>query len=268
MLAVRCGVSFEDHQLSASKDWLVLHAEVNQNFFTENIINAFQNPGSVHIFTSSTAVSMFLKLWNSFPEERRKPLKKHEVSALGVGSTTDTLVRSLQDQGPNMNWSFPELAIDGRRENGLLWTLEQLEKKGLLPKFELSLWCKTFSPSEKILTDYKFMRKWSNWRASVFEIYALTLRPDSMPQETVMALLQRTPVCFGVKSAEVLDATLNLIKTHLHKNSISEIPRNIHFSVWEKSALQRAQQLQLQSRLIPSPEFEELIALRERQNEI
>lgn len=263
MLAVRCGVSLEDNQLNPEKDWAVLSSEINPSFNTDLVHQAFQVDNSLHIFTSATAISALQNLWKTFPEDKRKAFKPTNLMACGVGSTTDTLVKTIQQFKPELRWTFPDLAQQGIRENGLQWTLEQLEKKGLIPKSDLFLWCKTWSSSAKILGDYRNTRQWTSWRAAALEIYSLCTRSNSLPSEVVVALVQKEPICFGVKSAEVLDATITLLSEHLHKNSASDLPRNIHFSVWEKSALQRAQQLFLQSRLIPLAEFESHLARRD-----
>ena len=265
MFAVRCGVSLEDNLLNPEKDWHVLKAEINSKLNPVSLLDALQIENSTHIFTSSSAFSIFQNLIQSFPVETKKRLKNTTLNVCGVGTTTDHLVKSLADKDAQIRWLFPNLNVEGRRENGLQWTLEQLEKIGLLPKSEVTLWCKVWSFSEKILNEYKSMRHWTTWKTSIFEIYNLTLVQDAIPPEVVLALTQRRPICFGVKSADVLDATVELLKKHLQKSSVAELPKNIFFSVWEKSALQRAQQLFLQSRLVSSLEFESFLNARERQ---
>lgn len=259
MLAIRCGVAVDDNSLNPKRDWAVLTSDLNPKFNPDCFINSFRTERSVHIFASATALVSFLKVWEKLGDEQRNLLKPLEMCGCGVGSTTDGLVKKLEKQGPRMEWNFPELTANGQRENGLLWTLEHLEKKGFLPKWNLNLWSKTWSASEKILGEYRSQRQWMSWKTTSHEIYSLVTRPDSIPNQVILALGKKEPLCFGVRSGEVLDATLTLLLEYLKKSNASELPRNIHFSVWEKSALVRAQQLFLQSRLVPVTDFEQNI---------
>ena len=267
MLAIRCGVAVDDNSLNLKRDWAVLTSDLNPKFNPDCFINSFRTERSLHIFASATALVSFMQDWEKLGDEHRNLLKPLEMFGCGVGSTTDGLVKNLQKQGPRMKWNFPDLTANGQRENGLLWTLEHLEKKGLLPKCDLNLWSKTWSTSEKILGEYRSQRQWTSWKTTTHEIYSLGTRPDSIPNQVILALVKKEPVCFGVRSGEVLDATLTLLLEHLKKSSASELPRNIHFSVWEKSALLRAQQLFLQSRLIPATDFEQQIGSGENKDD-
>ena len=69
-------------------------------------------------------------------------------------------------------------------------------------------------------------------------------------------------VCFGAKSAEALDALLQILFAHFQLHETKMLPAGIHFSVWEKSATFRAQELGLQDRLIPFAQFESLLTRR------
>jgi hypothetical protein len=203
------------------------------------------------------AFHFFQEILNSIDPLQKKNIPAHEILACGVGKTTDSAARTLKNAGLPVRWLIPELASEETRENGLAWTLEQLEKKGIVPRHPLHLWTKAFSTSDKILRELKTSRQWNMWDTFTHELYALSLNNDPFPPEVVLALANKTPLCFGVKSAEVLDATVALLLHHTRLTSAQQLPRSVHFSVWEKGALQKAQQLFLHSRLIPWTSFEQ-----------
>lgn len=260
MLTIRCGVAQENQSTAQDCDWPVLQSKLNPSFSTEGFLQTLSQPNELHIFASPTAFNFFVKLWNSLEPAQKKSLSHLELFACGVGNTTDDAARSLRESGVLLRWSVPTLASKELRENGLNWTLENLEKKGLIPKHPLHLWTKTWSTSDKILREVQNARGWNSWSAQTHEIYSLDADSHSIPTEVVHAIVTKTPLCFGVKSAEVLDAVLAVLLEHTHVSTPSQLPRSIQFSVWEKGALQRAQQLFLQTRLIPWAEFESQVA--------
>lgn len=263
MLPIKCGVESEDSDLKANWDWPVLVAKQNPALDDLNVVSQFQNPNSIHAFASTTAIHFVAKILNSLTERPSVKIENESLMAVGVGSTTDTAVQCLQEKHCHIGFSFPDLSNGGKRENGLHWTLEQLEKKGLVPKLDLILWTKTWSISERILKDFRQTRNWQSWKTSTMEIYSLEASKSPIPVQIASALSQKQPICFSVKSGEVLDATVNALLTHLVKTTARELPNHIFFSVWEKSALARAQQLFLQTRLIPAQEFNALYSSRE-----
>lgn len=257
MLNIRCGIKGPTTTHSLPCDWPVMRAEAGSKFLQQDLLNSLSQPKQLHIFASPMAFLFFQDALNSLDQGVRKQIPPNEMLACGVGNTTDTLARSLKNPASPVRWSDPALSSPDNRENGLAWTLEQLEKKGLVPRHPLHLWTKSFSSSEKILRDVKTSRQWNMWETSVHEIYGLKLNNEPFPPEIILALANRTPVCFGVKSAEVLDATVALLLLHTRLTSAQQLPRTVHFSVWEKGALQKAQQLFLHSRLIPWSSFEQ-----------
>ncbi|NBO39201.1 hypothetical protein EBU99_11530 [bacterium] len=256
MLAYRCCVALEETSSQPAVEWPLLEAQLNHSVTSESLFSTLVQPNSVHVFASQTAIKMFIKAIDSSELAQREKLPTVSVYVCGVGATTDQAVRSLSQLALPTRWNFPNLGPAELRENGLHWTLEKLEKDGLVPRNDFHLWTKALSTSDKILKELRSSRQWLNWQTYTHEIYNLSLTAKSIPHGLVIALTNKTPVCLGVKSAELLDATLAALLEHLKRSTVSELPRNIHFSVWEKSALQRAQQLFIQSRLIPWNEFE------------
>jgi hypothetical protein len=259
LLTIRCGVAQDKDGTPGDCDWAVLQSFANPAFSDGELLQSLAQANAVHVFASLTAFNFFLKIWNRCDAAERKKLSGREMTACGVGHSTDTAARTLQQSGTTLNWHVPQFGEGDARENGLHWTLEQLEKRGLIPKNELHLWSKTDATSAKILRDVKRIRLWNDWQIHTHEIYSLGINLKSMPTEAIDALEKDSPVCFGVKSAEVLDATVAALLKHTMRNSISQLPRSIHFSVWERGALQRAQQLYMQPRLLPWSEFESLL---------
>lgn len=260
MLTIRCGVAQDNDGAQTDCDWPVLQSFVNPRFSQEELLQSLGQSHAVHVFASITAFNFFQKICNRLSAADRNEIAGREMTACGVGNSTDAAARTLQQSGTALRWKVPHFADADSRQNGLHWTLEQLEKLGLIPKNPLHLWSKTESTSAKILRDSKNLRQWSNWQAFTHEIYSLGVNLKSIPPTVLEALDKNAPVCFGVKSAEVLDATVAALLKQAKLNSVSQFPRSIHFSVWERGALQRAQQLYMQPRLVPWNEFESLIA--------
>lgn len=258
MLNIRCGVAPDDSTPPDNNEWPVLKAVVNPQFNSDDLKKSLSQPGHLHIFASPTAVHFFVRVWTALDESTKKTSSSLDMLACGVGNTTDDAARSLRERKVSLRWSVPALASPNLRENGLSWTLGQLEKQGLIPRHTLHLWTKTWSTSEKIMRELKAARQWSSWDIHTHEIYSLAANTDPIPPEIVLALTAKSPICFGVKSAEVLDATVAALLHHTRLSSPQQLSRSIQFSVWEKGALQRAQQLFLQSRLIPWSQFDPL----------
>lgn len=256
MLNVRCGITGVHTSKIQDCEWPVLRAAVNPNDSAEDVVKTISQANQLHIFASPMAFHFFQEILNSLDAGQKKKIPAHEIFACGVGNATDTAARSLKNTGLPVRWTTPDLAPQDRRENGMSWTLEQLEKRGFIPRHPLHLWTKTFSTSEKILRELKSSRQWNLWETKTHEIYSLSVNADPFPPDIVLALANKSPICFGVKSAEVLDATVTLLLQHTRLTSAQQLPRSVHFSVWEKGALQKAQQLFLHSRLIPWSSFE------------
>jgi hypothetical protein len=261
LLAIRCGVEAEDNDLTVDRDWPVLVARENPTIDSGTAWDCVRKPDSVHVFSSVSALHFLTKLLKNNPAAQTAA--QDCLTAIGVGATTDAAVRGLNDACPELNVFVPTLSLNNKRDNGLHWTLEQLESRGLIPQKNLTLWTKSWSVSEKILKDFRHSRQWLQWNIATVEIYSLEASTSPIPTDIVAALLQQQPVCFSVKSGEVLDATVSALMKHLHKSSARELPASVYFSVWEKSALARAQQLFLQSRLIPANDFNALVTKTE-----
>lgn len=260
MLTIRCGVAQDKDATPSDCDWAVLQSFANPAFSDAELLQSLAQAHAVHVFASLTAFNFFLKSWYRCDAAERKKLSGREMTACGVGHSTDAAARTLQHSGISLNWQVPHFGEGDVRENGLHWTLEQLEKRGLIPRNALHLWSKTGATSAKILRDLKKIRQWNDWQIHTHEIYSLGINLKSMPAAAIDALERNSPVCFGVKSAEVLDATVAALLKHTMQNSLSQLPHSVHFSVWERGALQRAQQLYMQPRLLPWSEFESLLA--------
>ncbi|MBM3381221.1 MAG: hypothetical protein FJY29_02155 [Betaproteobacteria bacterium] len=263
MLAIRCGVALEDSHPPPHHEWSVLRAKANSHLNADAMSAALQNKGELHVFTSTTALHFFNLLWRNRVKAHDTDAVKYSAMAVGVGAVTDSAVQTLQNLSATIEWSFPDLTEKSARLNGLQWTLEQLERIKLIPSMTLNLWTKTNSTSARILNEFRAARNWSQWKFQVHAIYTLTLHDASLPQEIADALRGDFPVCFGVKSAEILDATVALLMRHVGVTSSVDLPSRIRFCAWEKSALQRAQELFLQPRLQPFNEFEKLVSASE-----
>jgi hypothetical protein len=250
--------------LHPQTDWFVLTAEANPNLDPVTLTNAFRTEGELHIFTSNTAIQSFIRIWKTHLQAKLNSVHSQRATALGVGVTTDTAVKELKNLGMPIQWTLLDVKGDEPRLNGLQWTLAKLEQLNLLPGSPLHLWTKTNSASERILKEFRATRTWSQWQTHVHEVYKLALAESAFPLPIAEALEHNRPICFGVKSAEVLEATVTLLLKHLGVKSAAALPSKVRFCAWEKSALQKAQELCLQPRLQPFNEFEKLISARER----
>jgi hypothetical protein len=260
MLAIRCGVALEDSRLNSQLDWFVLSAEPNPSLSDTAPVNTFNSTAELHIFTSNTAINIFIQLWGTHFKSGFNLTSGQHPMAVGVGSVTDTAVQNLANLETSLQWQFPNMKGDEPRSNGLQWTLERLEQLGLIPGANIHLWTKTNSTSERILNSFRSSRHWSRWQVHTQEIYSLVLTNQTPPKHVAEALESNMPVCFGVKSAEVLEATITHLLKYLGLKTAAQLPSKVRFCAWEKSALQRAQELFLQPRLMPFNEFEKLIA--------
>lgn len=263
MLAIKCGVESEDNDLKVDRDWPVLVAKLNSSVEESVVVQALQNEGSIHIFSSQSAIHFVGKVCNLYVDRLTVSSNQKHSSVIGVGRVTDTSAQGWVTKNSNFGLTTLDISNNGSRENGLHWTLERLEHMGFIPKNNVVLWTKTWSASEKILKEFRLSRQWHSWNSSVVEIYSLDQSQQPIPARVVSAIAQKELICFSVKSSDVLDATITALLSHLHKSSARELPQNIFFSVWEKSALARAQQLFLQNRLIPAHEFENHLNARE-----
>ncbi|MEY2987527.1 MAG: hypothetical protein RJB13_1048 [Pseudomonadota bacterium] len=263
MLPIKCGVESEDNDLKLDRDWPVLIARLNSSIEDSAVNQHFHKENQIHIFSSQSAIHFVSKSLQSISTPHEQFLKNHYTSLIGVGSVTDAAVKNMKTNFSQFLFNTPDISVNGKRENGLNWTLERLEQLGMIPRQEIVLWTKTWSVSEKILCDFRKSRQWQGWASSTVEIYSIEPSTCPMPVQAVTAIVQNQQVCFSVKSAEVLDATVAALLAHLHKSTVRDLPQNILFSVWEKSALARAQQLYLQNRLIPAHEFEAALIARE-----
>lgn len=259
MLAVRCGVSSEVQAGQTQLVWAVLRAERNPKYSHNTFVEALSGINRLHVFASTTAHQFFLDEWNLTDSTVKAGFAGKRMFACGVGSTTDQAALSLADAMIGINWSVPELANNGIRLNGLGWTLNRLEELGLIPGFSLQLWTKINSTSEKILKDTKLARKWDTWDVQTHEIYDLKNVHADVPELVKTAINDGSLICFGARSAEVLDATVRALMLHCNVTDPKNFAQCVHFSAWEKGAQQRAQQLLLQQRLIPWSEFEKLL---------
>jgi hypothetical protein len=239
--------------------WAVLRAERNPKYSHNAFIEALSGIDNLHVFASTTAHQFFLDEWRLTNSALKTALAGKKMIACGVGSTTDQAARSLADASIGINWSVPELADNGIRRNGLDWTLNRLEELGLIPDMSLQLWTKIDSTSEKILQETKLARNWDSWKVRTHEIYVLEHVHADVPALVKTAINDGSPICFGAKSAEVLDATVRALMLHCNVTDPKNFAQCVHFSVWEKGAQQKAQQLLLQQRLIPWSEFEKLL---------
>jgi hypothetical protein len=255
---ILCGVAQKDSTNDQTVDWPVLWAVMNPQFNRDSLLQSVSGSPALHVFASTSAWQFFVNSWHSLSESEKKQRAQLEMFACGVGDTTDRAARSLPEAGVQLRWSTPRWNSSLPRENGLLWTLNQLETLGLIPRYPLYVWTKTWSNSENILCDFKHSRQWPGWQSSIKEIYSLKSEPFNIPEPVLQALQSKQNLCFGVKSADVLDATLASLIHHLKVPSVAQLPNFIHFSVWEQSALKRAQQLFLQWHLIDWLEFEKL----------
>jgi len=265
VLAIKCGVESEDNDLKLDQDWPVLVAKRNPSVEDSTVLNQFKKQSPIHIFSSQSAVHFVAKTLEGIDTSHCDVSTMENCTAVGVGSATDSAAKGLQAKMSHLNIDTVDLRKDDRRENGLNWTLERLEHMGLIPRHEVILWTKTWSVSERLLNDFRSSRRWHNWIASTVEIYSLEPSAGPIPVSVITALAQSRQVCFSVKSGEVLDATIAALLAHLHKPTARDLPQNILFSVWEKSALARAQQLYIQSRLIPAHEFDAALSARDTQ---
>ncbi|MFZ9519239.1 MAG: hypothetical protein ACO3A4_02070 [Silvanigrellaceae bacterium] len=258
MLAVRCGISLEQLTNQRGLFWPVLNAIRNVSFTRDDFIAALSDDCKIHVFASTAAAKLFEhELSLAEPHIKTSLLKNHQI-ACGVGPATDQAARSLIESSAVGSWSVPEMANNGERLNGLAWTLSRLEALGLIPRTSLHLWTKKNSTSEKILDEFRNARQWRSWEVRTHEIYELSSNPDSLPEVIREKIATGEQVCFGVKSAEVLDATLERLMRSFNVKSPANLDHSIHFSVWEKGAQNRAWQLNLQARLVPWSEFEAL----------
>ena len=256
MLPIRCGIESEDTDLKLDRDWPVLAAKFNSSIESSALLKQFQKENQIHIFTSQSALFFASKHIESTNTSHVDVSSQSHSTVVGVGATTDAAARNFQAKFPHFYLKAADLSANGKRENGLHWTLERLEHMGHIPRQDVVLWTKSWSISEKILNDFRHSRQWQSWSTTTVEVYQIEPSARSLPISAVTAIAQQQSVCFSVKSAEVLDATVAALLSHMQKATARDLPENIHFSVWEKSALARAQQLYLQSRLIPAHEFE------------
>lgn len=250
MLRVLCAVEHDESSTSSVNEWPVLKAVESLQTSPRDVFTALSSPQAIHVFASRTSMSFFLKLWSQLTTEQKMQLAHLEMTACGVGSTTDTLARQLTSRGVVLRWTLPDLGDEDGRHNGLLWTLTQLELRGLIPNQHLHLWTKQDSTSEKILSTFKEQRHWPMWPTYVHPLYALHAHTQPLPTSAVQALSAGQSICLAAKSAEVLDAALMAVLKHLQINSVDQLPSSICFSVWETSAHQRAAQLGLDARLV------------------
>ncbi|NBW80685.1 hypothetical protein EBR21_02930 [bacterium] len=259
MLAVRCRVSLENQAGKQEQEWVVLRAERNSGYAHNAFVEALSDGCKLHVFASTTAQQFFLQEWSMTAAEEKASLAGKAMFACGVGNTTDQSAGSLTEACGEMKWTVPVLAHNGIRLNGLAWTLNRLEELRLVPRMSLHLWTKINSTSEKILEETKRTRKWNSWDTRIHEIYDLNSTLD-VPEHIKRAIANGLPICFGVRSAEVLDATVHALLRHCQVANPTSLAQNIHFSVWEKGAQQRAQQLMLQQRLVDPADFDKLLS--------
>jgi hypothetical protein len=260
MHAIRCGVAVDDSLATDPLVWNVLSAGKNSAESDEKFLSAFHSEKTLHIFSSFTAIVHFSKRMTELKPALAPIAKDNILLTCGVGQSTDAAAQALAAQFPSWTWQTIPLAVKAERGNGLQWTLEQLSQSGFIPAIEVHLWTKTHSTSEDILEMFRRTHVWPEWRTTVHEIYELNINRRAVPQPVVSLLNGGEPVCFGTKSAEALDALLQLLFVHFRLQETKMLPAHIHFSVWEKSATLRAQELGLQERLIPFAQFESLMA--------
>lgn len=261
MHAIRCGVALDDNTATTPFVWNVMRAVSNQAESDAKFLSAFEANKTLHIFSSSTAIAFFSKRIAELKNALERLPDSKILFTCGVGQSTDAAAQALTSQFHEGSWQFVPLAKNTVRENGLQWTLQQLCAEGLIPETEVHLWTKTHSASEKILEAFRSSQNCPDWKTTVHEIYELGINRSPWPQRLTRLLQGGQPICFGARSAEVLDALLVLLCEHFQLRDHSQLPEPLRFSVWEKSATQRAEELHLQDRLIPFSKFESLASL-------
>jgi len=197
VLAYRCCVALEETSSQPAVEWPLLEAQLNHSVTSESLFSTLVQPNSVHVFASQTAIKMFIKAIDSSELAQREKLPTVSVYVCGVGATTDQAVRSLSQLALPTRWNFPNLGPAELRENGLHWTLEKLEKDGLVPRNDFHLWTKALSTSDKILKELRSSRQWLNWQTYTHEIYNLSLTAKSIPHGLVIALQTKRRSALG-----------------------------------------------------------------------